>query len=364
MNTDLNRLWALPTALVLALAGCGASDKDDTDDTDVADTDDTTTDTGTDTGADTSDTGTASNSIADIVTATPRFSILLAAVVKADLVAALDNVTVFAPNDTAFQAAFTALGVTGVDDLSKDQLTAILTYHVLAGEVDSTAATAVANGEGTTTALGGTLDLSIDGTSLKVDDATVIAADIQADNGIIHEIDAVMLPNIVDVVTSDAALQSLEDALVAVDGETTATDDDLIAALSGAGPFTVFAPVNQGFTDMITANSQTTLGGFATAVGIGTVRTVLQYHVSTADPALDSTAVVGADGTSVTTLEGRSFTVDVDGATVTLNDGVAGVAGTNTSTVTVVDIITSNGIIHKLSKVITPPSAPVVETIQ
>lgn len=355
MNSDLNRLWALPTALVLVLAGCPGGDKDDTDDTDVADTDDTadTTDT-SDTGTDSGDTGTASNTIADIVTATPRFSILLAAVVKADLVAALDDVTVFAPNDTAFQAAFTALGVTGVDDLSKEQLTAILTYHVLAGEVDAAAATAVANGAGTTTALGGTLDLSIDGTSLKVDDATVIAADIQADNGIIHEIDAVMLPSIVDVVTSDAALQSLEDALVAVDGETTATDDDLIAALSGAGPFTVFAPVNQGFTDMITANSQTTLGGFATAVGLGTVRTVLQYHVSTADPALDSTAVVSANGGSVTTLEGRSFTVDVDMGTVTLNDGVTGVAGTNTSTVTVVDIITSNGIIHKLSKVITP----------
>jgi len=337
------RALALPLSLSLGLVGCDMADDDgDTDDTDTTEeTDDTMTE------------DTDPGSIVDIAADTPRFSTLVEAVTKAGLAGALDDVTVFAPNNTAFDALFTALDVDGVDDLSVDQLTAVLTYHVLAGEVDSTAAIGVANGAGTADALGGSLDLSLDGDDLKIDDATVIAPDIMANNGIIHEIDAVLVPNIVDIVTTDADLGSLTAALVAVDEDEDGTD--LIGTLGEDGPFTVFAPDDDAFAAMLSANSAADLGAFATAVGIDTVRDVLTYHVSTANPALDSTDVVGADGSTVTTL-GGTFTVDVDGSTVTLNEGVSGVAGTNDATVTVVDIIASNGIIHKLDAVITPAS--------
>ena len=333
--------------LALTLAAC-ADGKDDTG-TDADDTDDTTAD---DTDPMTDDTDPMTDdTIVGIAAATPRFSILVEAVTKAGLAGALDNVTVFAPNNDAFEAAFTALGVSGVADLSAEQLTVILTYHVIAGEVDSTAAIAVANGAGTADALGGSLDLTLDGSDLKIDNATVITPDIMASNGIIHEIDSVLVPNIVDVATTDADLSTLTAALVGADGSPEAPG--LVATLGGDGPFTVFAPVNGGFQDMLDANGTADLTAFVGAVGWPTVISVLTYHV--AGESLPSATVVG--GASVTTL-GGTISVDVDGSTVTLNEGVAGVAGTNDSVIQVVDLVTSNGIIHKISKVVTPASAP------
>jgi transforming growth factor-beta-induced protein len=330
----------LPLALTLAACGDGKDEPaDDTDDTTADDTDPGTDDTDVMT----------DDTIVGIAVATPRFSILVEAVTKAGLAGALDGVTVFAPNNDAFEAAFTALGVSGVDDLSVDQLTAILTYHVIAGEVDSTAAIAVANGAGTAAALGGSLDLSLDGSSLKIDGATVITADIMASNGIIHEIDGVLVPNIVDVVTTDGDLSTLTAALVGADGSPEAPG--LVGTLGGAGPFTVFAPVNQGFQDMLDANGAADLTAFVGAVGWPTVINVLTYHV--AGSAISSAWVVA--NPSITTL-GGSISVDVDGSTVTLNEGVSGVAGTNDSVIQVVDLVTSNGTIHKISKVVTPAS--------
>ncbi len=286
--------------------------------------------------------------IVEIAAGEPRFSILVEAVTKAGLAGALDNVTVFAPNNDAFTATFAALGVTGVADLSVDQLTAILTYHVLPGSVDAAAAIALAGSANPTAqALGGTLDLSLAGSTLMVDQANVIAADVMASNGIIHEIDAVLVPNIVDVVTTDPELTSLTAALVAVDGS--ASMPNLVGTLGGSGPFTVLAPVDTGFAAMLTANGVPDLGAFVSAVGVDTVITVLQYHVAAG--ALFSPDVVAA--TEFDTLVGP-VTVTVEGSTVTLNKGIVSVPGTNDSVIEVVDLVTSNGVIHKLSKVITP----------
>jgi len=240
---------------------------------------------------------------------------------------------VFAPNNDAFEAVFSALGISGVDDLTAEQLTVILKYHVLAGSVDSTAAIAAANGAGKVDALGGSLDLSLDGSDLKVDGATVITPDIMASNGIIHEIDSVLVPNLVDVVTTDADLTVLTSALVAADGDASAPN--LVGTLGGMGPFTVLAPVNSGFTDLLAANGLSDLGGLVGAVGMGTVIDVLKYHVASGN--LLSSDVVGAS--SFSTL-GGTVTVTVDGSMVTLNKGVTGVAGTNDSVVQVVDLMT------------------------
>lgn len=328
----------LVLSLAFALTACTSGK--DTDDTDV----DTDMSTDTDMAG---DTDVVDNTIVGIAAATPRFSILVEAVTKAGLAGALDGVTVFAPNNDAFEAVFSALGITGVDDLTAAQLTVILKYHVLAGSVDSTAAIAAANGAGTVDALGGSLALTLDGSDLMVDSATVITPDIMASNGIIHEIDAVLVPNIVDIVTTDADLTILTSALLAADGDASAPN--LVGTLGGMGPYTVLAPVNAGFSDLLAANSLTDLPGLVSAIGMSEVISVLKYHV--ASGSLYSTDVVSVS--SFDTLNG-SVTVDVDGSVVTLNKDVNGYSGTNNSVVQVVDLIASNGVIHKLGAVISP----------
>ncbi|MEM8553182.1 MAG: fasciclin domain-containing protein [Pseudomonadota bacterium] len=122
------------------------------------------------------------------------FNTLVAAVSAADLVDTLQSpgpFTVFAPTD----AAFAALPAGTVDTLllpeNKDQLTSILTYHVVPGRI--TAADLAGTEQRVTTVNGATLH--IDGTNgVQVNNATVVTADVEASNGIIHVIDGVLLP--------------------------------------------------------------------------------------------------------------------------------------------------------------------------
>ncbi len=126
----------------------------------------------------------------------PQFTILLAAIQAADpsILVALDdpngNLTVFAPTDAAFLAAFKALGVTPEQVLADQAaLTDILLYHVVAGRVLSSQ---LVTGE--VTALNGdALDIRVGG-GVRVNNARVVTANIAVANGVIHVIDAVLLP--------------------------------------------------------------------------------------------------------------------------------------------------------------------------
>lgn len=123
-----------------------------------------------------------------------QFKTLLAAVRAADLEPTLKSAgpfTVFAPTDEAFAK----LPAGTVDTLllpeNKEKLKAILTYHVVSGKVPSTEAAKLSSAK---TVNGKELTISRQGDMLKVDAATVVKADIEASNGIIHVIDAVVLP--------------------------------------------------------------------------------------------------------------------------------------------------------------------------
>lgn len=132
--------------------------------------------------------------IVDTAVAAGQFSTLVAAVQAAGLVETLKSegpFTVFAPSDEAFAK----LPAGTIDDLLKpenrEQLAAILTYHVVPGKIMSAdiagAATSV------DTVQGGALE--VDATNgVRINDATVISADIETDNGVIHVIDTVLLP--------------------------------------------------------------------------------------------------------------------------------------------------------------------------
>ena len=125
----------------------------------------------------------------------PGFSILVEAVVKAGLVEALSATgpfTVFAPTNDAFTALFAVLGVSGISDLTAEQLTPILLYHVVPGNV---LASQVTTGNVPTLKEGSTISIMVDGMGVKLNtNSNVIATDVQGSNGVIHAIDAVILP--------------------------------------------------------------------------------------------------------------------------------------------------------------------------
>ena len=124
---------------------------------------------------------------------TGEFDHLIAAVVRTDLVATLDGnrqFTVFAPTDAAFERLFDTLGVSGVNDIPVGTLRAVLLYHVAPGEQF---AADVVSSSRIRTVSKGFLWPSVNG-GVYINDAQVIAADIDVSNGVIHVIDRVLLP--------------------------------------------------------------------------------------------------------------------------------------------------------------------------
>lgn len=137
---------------------------------------------------------TAEMNVVEIAISDERFSILVDAVVKADLADALSAegpYTVFAPTNDAFEALFASLNVNGIDDLTKEQLTPILLYHVVEGSVWSKD---IQSGEVPTLNKDASINVKASKKKVMVDDSNVIIADIQGSNGVIHAIDKVLVP--------------------------------------------------------------------------------------------------------------------------------------------------------------------------
>jgi transforming growth factor-beta-induced protein len=184
---------ALIALLAMTVAACGGSSEETT--TTEAAVDPTTT-----AGMADEEMG---ETVADVVVANDDFSTLLAAVEAAGLTGALADpdatLTVFAPTNAAFDAALADLGITA-DELLADTetLTAILTYHVLGDVVTSSDIVAAGTEEIPVETLSGAqliVVLTDDGNVTFQDQtATVTTADVDASNGVIHIIDAVLLP--------------------------------------------------------------------------------------------------------------------------------------------------------------------------
>jgi uncharacterized surface protein with fasciclin (FAS1) repeats len=125
---------------------------------------------------------------------TGEFDHLIEAVVRAGLVDTLDGnrqLTVFAPTDAAFEHLFTSLGVSGVAEIPVDTLRAVLLYHVAPGERFSGD---VVSSNRIRTLSKGFLSPSVHDGGAYVNDARILAADLDASNGVIHVIDKVLLP--------------------------------------------------------------------------------------------------------------------------------------------------------------------------
>ena len=277
----------------------------------------------------------SSNTVVDIAVDDQRFSSLVAALDKANLVTTLSGngpFTVFAPTNEAFDALFTELGVNGLEDLSAGQLAPILTYHVVSGSVRSTD---LANGYVKTLSTSGpngtSVDLLVDissGVNLN-GDVSVTQADINGDNGIIHVIDKVLTPpSVVEIAINNNDFSSLVSAVVAG-----GLDDDL----SADGPFTVFAPTNAAFAQLLTDLGVSTLNEIPNDLLIS----VLMYHVVPGN-------VTSADiqpGFVQTLNDEAQINIAIDGDNVTINGDVNVVA---------TDVQGTNGVVHVIDKVLVP----------
>ncbi|HEX5170702.1 MAG TPA: fasciclin domain-containing protein [Cyclobacteriaceae bacterium] len=272
--------------------------------------------------------------IVSIASSDPQFSTLVAALTKANLAGVLQGngpFTVFAPTNTAFNTLLSDLGVSSLNDLSAEALTPILLNHVVSGSFRSTDLT---TGYVKTANTGGPNDTAIDlyveaGSGVKLNKTiNVTTANIEASNGIIHVIDKVILPtDVVDIAVNNDNFTSLVGALGAASG-------DLVTALKGNGPFTVFAPVNAAFTDIADVTAELTDDQLAD---------VLKYHV------VAGANVLSADltnGMEVTTLSG-TFTVNISGSTVTITDQSGA-----TAQVIATNVQGTNGVVHVIDKVL------------
>jgi uncharacterized surface protein with fasciclin (FAS1) repeats len=269
----------------------------------------------------------------------PNLSILVEAVVAANLQGTLSGTgpfTVFAPTNAAFAALLTELGVTKADLLAnKPLLTAVLTYHVLPAKVLKSG---VPLGKAITTVEGGIFKVDQVGSDLVITDgrnrtAKITATDIAASNGVVHVIDQVILPADKDIVETAA---SLPDFSILVEAVVAA---NLQGTLSGAGPFTVFAPTNAAFAALLTELGISKADLLANQA---LLTKVLTYHVLAG-------RVLKADvvpGTQPATVEGETFSID---ASLVVTD-----KRMRTAHIVATDVLTSNGVIHVLDKVILP----------
>ena len=191
MKSRMIRVLAALLALSLLAASCGDDDPVESSTADDMAEDDMAEDDMA--GDDMAELGT----IVDVAVANGSFTILVAAVQAAGLVDTLSGdgpFTVFAPTDDAFADLLEVLGVTAEELLADTELlTAVLTYHVIAGEVPSTTVVTL-DGQTAATVNGADVTISVEGDAVQVNEANVVAVDVAASNGIIHVIDSVLLP--------------------------------------------------------------------------------------------------------------------------------------------------------------------------
>ncbi|WP_299107540.1 fasciclin domain-containing protein [uncultured Winogradskyella sp.] len=294
---------------------------------------------------------TTTTTVVDIALANNLTS-LAAALQATDLVTTLQGdgpFTVFAPTNAAFADLLAATGL-DLDNLStteEDLVRNILLNHVIIGETINSAALVTAGSgyasTGATGPNGENLSLYFNTTSGVVLNgvSTVDNADNMASNGIVHIVDEVIgLPTIATFATTNPALSTLVDALVYAD--TGAPTVPYIETVSDAtaGPFTVFAPTNDAFSDLLTELNVSGLSD----LGTETVNAVLLYHIVNAN--VQSSQL--PNGT-VTTLGGD---ITADNTAFTLTDANGRVSNI---IVSLVDIQSMNGVVHVIDKVILTP---------
>ncbi|WP_353484342.1 fasciclin domain-containing protein [Haliscomenobacter sp.] len=266
------------------------------------------------------------------------FTLLEAAVLRAGLADALatGSLTVFAPTDAAFRTAGFA-DVAAINATPVATLSAVLQYHVIGSKVTSSA---IATADNQATKMLSNVDAYItkNATGVSINGAKVTQADLNASNGVIHVIDAVLFPPSVNIVGLASANANLTYLVAAV----TRAGSGVVGALTAAGPITVFAPTNAAFI----------AAGFPTIASIqaatpATLANILTYHVVAAR-AFSTNLTNGAE---LTTAQGGKVKVTISGNAVSvLGKG----NGTSASNVTIANLLATNGVVHVIDRVLLP----------
>ena len=269
--------------------------------------------------------------IVDTAIQAGSFKTLTKALQAADLVGALRGkgpFTVFAPTDAAFAKLPRRALASLLEEKNRDQLTAILTYHVIPGRV---AAAEVIAKRGAATLNGQRVAFRADDGGVRVGGARVSKTDIRCRNGIIHVLDSVMMPAGENLVELAAAAGKFKTLLAA------AKAAGLAGALSGDGPFTVFAPTDAAFVEL----GEKTIASLLEKKNRGQLAAILKYHVVPGRLYTDTLVT----RPSAKTLQGAALQVGIRDGRLRVND----------SNVTMNDLDASNGVVHVIDKVLTPP---------
>lgn len=286
------------------------------------------------------------NTIVDIVSGNPDFSTLGSALAITNLTSVLASdgpFTVFAPTNDAFADFLTTNGFATLEDVPVDALASTLLNHVIGGvnnaadlETGYVNTSAVFNGEADAPLsmyVNTTEGVTLNGIS------SVTTADVAADNGVIHIVDAVItLPSVVTFAAADAATFSeLVGAL------TRADQPDYVSVLSTANgtapaPFTVFAPTNQAFTNLYAELNVSGIEDVDGAILTATLNThvVAGANVRAEDLVSGTVAALGDD-------------LEIDATTAIITD-----PNGRTSQVIVTNVQAANGVIHAIDTVLLP----------
>ena len=294
----------------------------------------------------------AQKSITDLVASDKNFARLNQAITKAGLASALGGtgLTLFAPDNAAFANA--GIDSAAIAKLDATTLANILKYHVLSTAVRSTDLQTVINKEvATMNGTGYVSKFSFGTSAVAIDGARVTLSDIAATNGVVHIIDNVLMPptgTLIDAIKGNPNFTFL---LAAV------TRANLVTALSGAGPLTVFAPTDDAFK---TTSPYKTIAQI-NAAAPADLAAILQYHVAqgrifTTNFVPEAYPVTGGivvsnDATKpgkIATLAGGAINVSGDLKLTGLGNG------TDAASITKANILTSNGVIHAIDTVLQP----------
>jgi transforming growth factor-beta-induced protein len=246
------------------------------------------------------------------------------------------ELTVFAPNNTAFSNLLTALGKSSVSELPISLVREIIEYHIVGAKVLSTQLT---NGPVNTLLTNEfvTVDLT---SGVKINSSNVIAADLEATNGVIHGIDAVLLPSFVT-----SALGSISETFMFDNDYTILTEAlrtaNLLNTVSTTQGLTLFAPSNDAFV----AAGITSLDGLDAAA----LSPILLYHVLGAKVL---STELPADGVATTLSDNQNIYLGYLTNSVLIN---------GLTQITEVDIEKSNGVVHKINRTLVPPAPTVID---
>lgn len=285
-----------------------------------------------------------SNTIAAIASRTPNLSILVQALDRAGLVAAVDGttqLTVFAPTNEAFEDFLDDNGFANLEAVPVPVLRQVLLNHVVAGGVQSSQLTTgyietLATFGGTES--GNNLNMYVNtSTGVRLNGvSSVVTPNIIASNGVVHVVDAVIgLPTVVTFAAADPNFSGLAGALTA---------QSLISTLQSTttppSPFTVFAPTNAAFAAL-----EAEIPGVVASLSSDELTAVLTYHVVAGANALSTSLT---QGQVLTTFETGTLTVGLTGgAKLTDERG-------RVTNIVAVDVQAANGVIHVLDNVLLP----------